>query len=355
MNRNLIPEWVMPDKILLVWPEELYKREQKTEKILQFYIGLIKTLAINEIKVEIISVLKNQFSSISSRFSESKNVKVIYKTELSKISDIWIRDFGPLFLNNENSILPVRFRYNPSYNKTKREKDWAELNDSAGYLLTSQVPMNIELDGNDLILDGGNFIHNGLGTAIVTDRIISDNESLFESEIKEILEKKLGIRELIIVPAEPGDDTGHIDGLVRFLNENTLAVSEYPDEYFYKESYISVEEYSESKRVTENIARFLMEKGFKVLRIPNSIPLKGKYNFENATGNYLNFLSVGNKIFLPQYNDRISNERAVNAFKKGNEEYRLEKKIIPVMADATPLAEYGGVINCITLQIYGGK
>jgi len=343
MNNELIPEWTRPDRIALVWPEHL--PSEVGSKLKGYYKALIDLLVENEVSVMLLYRESTDYDHLIRLF----NVKYVNPIHLPEISDIWIRDFGPLFLKDHDSIKPVRFRYDPSYSKTKNEKVWAASNDSAGYQLTKQMPVKIELEGNELILDGGNFIHNGLGTAIVTNRIISDNEHLFEHEIREILKEKLGIEKLHIIPSEPGDDTGHIDGLVRFLDPETLLVGQYP------------EHFPEGRKFTDKIATFLSHQGFSVYRMPNTIPQNGKYpvsgklqgdgTFENAAGNYLNFLRAGNKFFIPWYNTD-DDLNALDALKKASFEGREFSEFIQVRSDATPLAEYGGVINCITLPVY---
>jgi len=81
----------------------------------------------------------------------------------------------------------------------------------------------------------------------------------------------------------------------------------------------------------------------------------GERTFENATGNYMNFLRAGNKIFLPQYNNPIDDERAYQPFQNYFGKIHPEIKVIKVPLNATSLAQYGGVLNCITLQIYDDK
>jgi agmatine/peptidylarginine deiminase len=75
----------------------------------------------------------------------------------------------------------------------------------------------LEVAGHEIVLDGGNFIHNGQRTAITTNRIIADNENLFVQQIRDVFWMRLNIENLLIIPVEPGDRTGHVDGIVRFI------------------------------------------------------------------------------------------------------------------------------------------
>lgn len=128
----------------------------------------------------------------------------------------------------------------------------------------------------NLVIDGGNFIHNGDGIGITTNRLISENETLSIGQIKEILKEKIKIGTLIILPVEPGDETGHIDGMVRFLNCETVVVAAYPD--------------SESNDFMNNVADMVKAKFKKEpLRITNQIIEEDSRQIDSAYGNYLIF------------------------------------------------------------------
>lgn len=355
----IIPEWFNPSSIALVWPEHL--PSGVGSRIKGFYRDFILLLLENDVSVQLLhsnikdlQKLKNYFGQDNITFQHEPNV-----------SDIWIRDFGPVFTIIDGNLIPIKTLYQPSYAYSEVEIKWFEENNLIGYKLTDTKPSIIKCGERELILDGGNLIHNGFGTAIVTNRIISDNEHLFEEEIRETLKANLGIEELFIIPSEPGDDTGHIDGMVRFLDQNTLAVIEYLDPWVDSPFNIFNDEYDHSKEVTEKIAKYLSDKNFNIVRIPNSIPRKGKHKvkslikgkstFENAAGNYLNYLRAGNKLFVSQYSNPVDDDRAYEKYVQYSKYFHPEMEIIKVPLNATPLAEYGGIINCITLQLYDEK
>lgn len=359
LNKMLIPEFCEPSAIALVWPTEFYKKEENGEQISMYFKKFIETLLANQIPVTLISSLKKDVPAIKLLFDGYSGLEIIHE---SRISDIWIRDFGPLFMLDSGKLIPVKTMYKPSYASSNEEENWFAKNNEVGFNLTIPVPVIVEINGDELILDGGNIIHNGFGTGIVTNRVFRDNEHLFEYEIRAIFKEKLGIDELFIIPSEPGDDTGHIDGLVRFLDPNTLAILKYPDSYISNPNYIDKQDYTESVKVTQKIADYLAKQNFNIVRIPCSIPQKGVHKmpskksddntFENAAGNYMNFLRAGNKVFLPQYNNPQEDEVAYKALNDYFEKLHPEVKVIKVPSDATPLAQYGGIINCITLQLF---
>lgn len=78
-----------------------------------------------------------------------------------------------------------------------------------------------------LILDGGNLIWNKKDTIIVTERIFDDNDDWTEEEIIEQLEWDLDVSRVIIIPAEEGDVLAHADGMVKFIDEHTMFISDF--------------------------------------------------------------------------------------------------------------------------------
>jgi len=341
--KNLIPEWIVPSYIAMVWPEHL--PAVSGSKLKPYFMALINKILQNGIPVKLFFRESNDIPAVERSFKD----KPLKCQPLENISDIWIRDFGPMFIYEDNTVQALKTIYRPSYAYSLREMEWCRNNDTASWHITNKFKDESE-SRIPLILDGGNIIHNGQGKAIVTSRIIADNPYLFEDEIREILREYLGISELYIVPCEPDDDTGHIDGMVRFLNSNVVLVGDYQ------------EGNPEGKKVTDKIAAYLEDHGFRVFRVPNAEPKPGKYNiqcrcrgirqFENAAGNYMNFLRAGDIIFLPHYQKEKENIRALEALFDAIYATGREIHIEKIMEDATPLAEYGGVINCITVPLY---
>ena len=103
----------------------------------------------------------------------------------------------------------------------------------------------------------------------------------------------LNINNLIILPEEPGDETGHINGMVRFVKGKTVIVGSYP------------ESWSKDKRFMDFIAeKHKKELGdvYRIIRVPNGIPPGEKSEgIASAVGNHINFLRFGNRLFLSCY------------------------------------------------------
>lgn len=336
-------DWNNPSSIALIWPEHL--RAGRAKKLKSFYTEFIKLLQKEDVPLKIL------FSTSNGLFDPPAFLGDNQIESFDIIADIWLRDYAPIPVSSAKGINYARFKYQPVYLDSKTDKEFAKIDDGIGNELAKRMssiePKRITVKGRPLNLDGGNFMHNGLGTAIVTNRIISDNEHLFIDDIRVAFRQQLGIKDLHIIPSEPGDDTGHADGLIRFIGPNDLIISEYPYDWEENRGYIPKEDYQQSRDCVESIVEYFLKKPFIIHRMPNGVPLDSK-NFESAVGNYTNFLRVGEKVFLPYYGSENHYKRAADAFV----ETGIEESNIIKAPDCTTLAKEGGVLNCITAHIY---
>ena len=178
-----------------------------------------------------------------------------------------------------------------------------------------------------LILDGGNVIKSG-NKVIITDRIFKDNLYQFgsESEILTQLEKDLKCH-IIIIPEYPNELTGHADGLIRFIDEDTV---------FINETYGEPEE-----EWLRQFLGILTENNLLHIKLPS--PMTGK--LISAEGLYINYLHVGNLIIVPQFKMK-EDKKALQTF---NEIFGSKYSVVPF--DARWIAKHGGVLNCVSWTI----
>jgi len=328
-KNNLVAQISNQKNIALVYPEKL---PDNRNSLIPFYDHFINQL-INCSELSKITIIHRAGlkEKLQKKFPSSK----ISLTEMNTVQDIWIRDFAPFYFKDSVAYKGI---YNPSYfleiNKKTTFLDdektifyYASLDDNVGREMTKAL--NITSKNIEIVIDGGNFIHNGYGIGITTNRLISENESWSIQEINDFFNTKLGISKLIVLPVEPGDETGHIDGMVRFINQNTVLVGAYETDYI------------EGRVFMDKIANQLKTE-FEVIRIYNQSPKKQSPDeFASAFWNYINYLQVGNTIFLPQYGIVDKDKAAFNTLDK-------YFNVVPVSKDIDKLSKLGGVLNCIT-------
>lgn len=181
------------------------------------------------------------------------------------------------------------------------------------------TPMN-----SHIVLDGGNVV-NTSETAIVTERVFDDNPDMEADVLLEELRSLLQVRKVVAVPTIPGDITGHVDGMIRFVNERTVVLNDF--------SRII------PARLDRHIRNCLQNAGLSVITVPNNLHLNRSAN--DITGDYINFLEVGNLIVLPSYGTSL-NEEVAAQYRELFPERCIEQ------LNVAGLTSLGGELNCVS-------
>ena len=226
--------------------------------------------------------------------------------------DIWARDYMPI---KTKSSKYVSFRYEPNY---LADDPQLRTNFKADIAPCFALPVTY----SNINLDGGNVVFSpSRSKAVITDRVFSENPEYDKNTLLLELEKLLEA-EIIIIPSLISDMTGHADGVVRFVNENTVIGNASP----YKNGY------------EQKVKRTLKNHGVSVVDFPyfDSAGI-------SAVGSYLNFLETDKLIFLPVFGN-AQDEAAVKRVKE-----IFDKKIVAVNINS--IAEEGGVLNCISWEM----
>lgn len=264
------------------------------------------------------AILAKQYAETCKRLTDILNKHNIPFAFLEGTKDIWCRDYMPV---QTPSGKLIQFKYDPSYLRAP------EYSDSRSDVRHVDKVNGINPIFSGINLDGGNVVMLG-NKAIITDRIFSENpdwdkEKLF-NELSTLLEC-----EIIIIPAyKPEYDyTGHADGMIRFVDSNTVLVNNLDQDLKYMKVAIS---------------KALEKANLKYINFP-WFEHKIKGNNEHAIGIYLNYLEVGNLIVMPVFG--IPGNRDADALAKLKEIF--PNKVIEII-DYNDIALKGGVLNCTT-------
>ena len=130
--------------------------------------------------------------------------------------DIWARDYMPI---KTKSGKYVSFRYEPSY-----LADDLQLRTN----FKTDIATNFKVDNlvyADINLDGGNVVFSpSKEKVIISNRVFSENPEYDKNTLLLELEKLLEAS-VLIIPSLKSDMTGHADGMVRFVDENTVVTN----------------------------------------------------------------------------------------------------------------------------------
>jgi agmatine/peptidylarginine deiminase len=217
-------------------------------------------------------------------------------------NSIWIRDYGAhtVYKNEVDSVLLVEWIYN-----RPRPDDDAMPNEYALY-------KGIGLHGTtaapyDLVNTGGNWMVDGFGTAFASKLILDENDAgnpysvtvKSEADIDTIMRKYMGITRYIKMETLPYDDIHHIDMHMKFLNEETILVGQFPAGI------------SDGPQIEANILYVTSNYNsvygtpYKIVRIPMPPSTSGGYAgapYGNAYyRTYANFVFVNKTVIVPTY------------------------------------------------------
>lgn len=263
---------------------------------------------------------------LMSRYPETcKNlIKALEKHKVNysfikSTKDIWCRDYMPV---QTASGKLIQFRYDPSYLKGKKE--WEESRSDVKEICEKN---NIVATESDINLDGGNVLICD-GRAIISDRIYSENPDKTREELRKELAMLLEC-EIIVIPSlnKTADFTGHADGMVRFVDRNTVLGIKYDDRY--------------KKDWWKNTQKVLDTYNISFIEVPFFEDEPDSEHPESAIGVYVNYLEVNNLIVVPVFG-REEDARAIEIIQKAFPNKQIET------INYNDVAKEGGLLNCTT-------
>lgn len=269
-------------------------------------------------------LLKNRHPEACKRLVSILEKHNVNYSFIQGTKDIWCRDYMPVQTESGKFI---QFKYDPSYLKGKKE--WEDSrSDKKEILEKNDWMQKLNIKESDINLDGGNVLICD-GRAILSDRIFTENPDRDKESLKKELSVLLECKDIIIIPAlksQNEDFTGHADGMVRFVDRNTIIGNERrPDEYQYMKD--GLQKAIDTFNLTYIDVPYFEDKD------PN--------HPDSAVGIYVNYMEVNNLIVLPVFG-RDEDNRVLEIFRK-----TFPYKDIETI-DYNEVAKEGGLLNCTT-------
>ena len=323
-------EWEKHEATWLVWPKDPDTFPKGIiEPVEEAYTRIISYLAKGE-KVNVLVDDKETKDKVLSMLSDKKNILFHY----IKSADVWVRDYGPIFIKKDNEVAATKWIFNSWGNKYKE----LLTDNETGMKIAESAKSRVFEPG--IVLESGSIETNGLGTCITTEQCLLNknrNPNLSKEEIENYLESYLGFDNIIwLKNGIEGDDTdGHVDDIARFVNKNTAVcmVEENQNDGNYK-------------NLKENfgiLKKSHDQDGKKINVIPISMPRKMEISGRRLAASYANFYIGNAAVLVPTFNDK-NDEKAISTIGKffpGKEVIGIDCKDI--------VYGYGG-IHCITQQ-----
>lgn len=265
-----------------------------------------------------------RYPGIAKRVCKALDAAGVRVGIMSCTYDIWVRDFLPVQVGHRRF---VQFRYDPPY--LKGDELFITPPGAARFL-----PQVRHCTISPIRLDGGNVVR-WRDAAIMTDRLYAWNRDQRPSALRRAVQELLAVDRLIVIPSEPHDglghaeDFGHADGIVRFLDANTVLINDYSRAH---------------PTYHRSLTACLRRHKLGYVPIPYQPSNEKKSGVWSATGCYLNFLQVRGVVIAPVYGIP-TDAPAIRALRKAFHPTPV------VTVESSLLAQEGGVLNCIAWNI----
>jgi agmatine deiminase len=178
-----------------------------------------------------------------------------------------------------------------------------------------------------LVVDGGNIV-SAVSKVILTNKFYRENPGRNWREIRRMLAVALQA-ECIIIPRPPYDPIGQADGVVRFLDEDTVLVNDFR----------GVE-----AGYGRRLRAVLQGHALECVPVPYFFENRVTDGIPSAAGCYINYLRTEKLLILPVFGVK-QDETAIRRF---GSLFR-DTRVIPVRC--TELSHEGGCLNCISWTI----
>jgi len=251
------------------------------------------------------------------RFEKVLNYCKIKFQFLPGTNDIWAVDYMPVQISKNEF---VQFTYNPDYLQLKKYRKTISNVDN----ICQKI--NLTTQKSKLIIDGGNVVRSE-DKVIMCDKVFHENKSLFEKEVIKQLRELFQVDKLYFVPWDTDDFIGHADGMVRFIDNNTVLINEYS---------------KDNPEIQTNLRMSLHNAGLDWIELPYNPP--NVPDSISARGLYLNYLQTEQAIIVPVFKTKYD-DKALKIMEQ------VFKGQTIVSVESNDLADEGGILNCITWNI----
>ena len=285
------------------------------EDIIEFQVGYAQTIASHGDDVLILSN-EELYDVYAEQIGKDKVV-------VAPMLDIWMRDFTVL-----NANQPVMFRYSAA-GQGHSQKDADAVQEAFAAVA---VEAGITFDETDLINDGGNFVDDYAGNVVISKKFLKDN-NLSEDQARNEVSKVTNVKNIAFVEADEQGGLEHADGVVSFVDENTLMINSYPEDKAYAD------------QLKASLRLGLPNVQIHEIVTPYDDRKIYDERFGSACGLYTNALVTPKRIYFPQFGipeDTIALEQ-IKAV--------ASREVVPVASHQ--VCNMGGGVRCMSLQLRG--
>ena len=322
-------EWDPQATVWLAWPHNPQNWLHRRQAIEDFYVRLIDWITHFQPVCLLVPPERMIPEPAILHWKQNRNPVLLHYI---RTNDIWIRDYGPFFMQGSGGEFQIKFAFNAWGAKFP---PWDA---------DDEVPLQLaRLFGQTLrtyspILEGGAMEFNGQGLAMTThDCLVGPNRNPVEQQdnLENMLRLVFGLQDLLILPhGLAGDHTdGHIDNVARFLAPNHVVMCHCDDPS--SPNCAILQENRELIRswLADNFSQWTL----------NELPMPPQriLNGETLPASYMNFIYVNGGMLIPTY-DCPTDEEALAFFS------RVYPDRVVAGFDCRLVIEEGGSLHCLS-------
>lgn len=274
-------------------------------------------------RVYVSGLLRQKFPDTYRRISDALKTFGYTLEDLPNTRDIWARDYMPIQVSNDKFI---EYRYDPDYLQGgPDDKQTREIKTYPDMVCDS---IGLKTVKSDMIIDGGNVVKSE-NTLILTDKVIWENKRHYSQKaLIRQLHETFEVEKVVLMPRDDECIYGHADGMLRFVNQDTVLISGFYD--------------TADKEFRTQILKSLEKANLQWdwLRVSKN---EVEYNIA-----YINFLQTKDFILTPAL-DRSEDDVAMDQISKYYPDYATQNRIhkIPMKE----ITRNDGALNCISWTI----
>lgn len=254
--------------------------------------------------------------------------------------NIWCRDYMPTQIEGNRF---VKFNYK-GYGTPDAVSRGLAYNDYPQLVVPEECWTGLgHVRMSDIVLDVGNVSRRG-SKAVVTEIIFRHNPQYQPQKLIAELESLLEAQ-LVLVPVEPGDDLGHADGILKWIDDTTVFIND--TTVMEDEDYDAYTQALTARLGAYGITAVPFTYAYDLCPEIDEAEFRRKYpdadDLNPGYGYYVNFLQVDGLILLPFFGIPRDEEAAA-----------LVRQYYPhsdcVGIDCADLSMEGGLLNCTTIS-----
>ncbi len=301
VNVRVPAEWEQQEAIWLQWPGPY---EQVFETAFAKMTGVIVQYQKLHILCDNERIRARAETAIRRAGTSPDHPNIVW--HITPNDSAWMRDNGPVYVITDDGMRIQNWEFNA----------WGgAFGAEIPYALDNAVPdrvgefLDIPVDRIDIVHERGNLEFNGKDTVIANWSVLGDpdrNPGYTKQQVIADMKRHFGVYRVVLIEGIPeGDLTkGHVDGISRFINEDTVVVGQCTEASKCKPGD------GRDDAVYENAARDIEAAGFKVIRDPMEATVR--YKGREFDTNYMNWI-VGNGFVLLVGFDNPETDHAAKA------------------------------------------